>query len=798
MNLLSGKTQRLGIGALRVLIVLTIATAACVGLFLSQTVRDASGTPQDQTIRPSPNRTIPALIGIGVVATGIGAVISIIRVRELVRRIRDIRRATDELARGNLGFRLNSSHRDEVGKLACGVDRLARRFEAVDSQLRTARDELKAGVEARTAEIAAANEELEEEIAERIHAENALLEEKNLLRSLVDIMESMDVGLTIQDTGYNITYQNSFMKRFGGLGKKCYETYEKSPKVCAGCPVQKAFADGQPHRTERTTPAPGGGVLYWDNTAHPIRNAAGEITSCFEVVRNITEQKNMEHERERVIERQGQLNRLQQILLGPGELGTKLRMITDRIVDIFDADFARIWLVRPGDRCYSGCVHAESTDAFHACRDRTRCLWLMAGSGRFKGTDSRKRGRVPFGCYEVGRLAEGDETKLIANEIGADLRIDNHAWAQELGLTSFAAYRLHPPGGETIGILALFSKHPISEEEDALLESIASTAAQVVLKAKAEEELEAAHRRHREASRLAGMAEVATGVLHNVGNVLTSANVTVELLRDKVRDSKVPSLAKAVRLMREHAGDLGTFMTTDEKGSQLPAFLNQLAEFLHKEQAGILEELNALTSNMEHIKTIVAAQQEHATLSVGVTESFAVSEVLEQALHLSETSLSNNRIKLVRIYDLVPDVTGDRHKLLQILINLTRNANAALLESPIADKRLAVRIAMSGDDRLSIDVEDNGIGIPAENMTRIFAQGFTARRDGHGFGLHYSALIARELGGVLTAHSDGPGKGARFTLDIPLCQASPADPSTPNRAAPSVPPCELGTDASTP
>ena len=769
MNLSYRRTQRLGIGALLILIVLAVAATAVV-MHVLQAFPDDPATRQIQPNSPTPIRTILVATGVGAAAAGIGVVLSLILVRALAKPIHVMRRAIYELARGNFGYRLNSPHRDEVGKLACAIDRLARRFAVVDRQLRATRAELQTSSEARSAEI-----------AERKRVENALQEEKNLLRSLVDVMESMDVGVTIQDTEYNITYQNSFMQRnFGGLGRKCYETYEKRPKVCDGCPMQKAFADGQSHRTERITPAPGGGLLYWDNTAHPIRNTAGEIRSCFEVVRNVTERKELEQARERVIERQGRLNRLQQILLGPGELGTKLRMITDRIVDIFDADLARVWLVKPGDRCFSGCIHADSSVTPSACPDRTKCLRLMASSGRFNTIDSRKQGRIPFGHSEIGRLAEGAETKLLTNNLMADPRIDDREWAEELELTSFAAYRLRPPGGETIGVLALYSTHPLSKEEDALLESIGGTVAQVVQKAKTEEELEAVHRRHREASRLAGMAEVATGVLHNVGNVLNSANVTITLLREKVRKSKVSGLAKAVKLIQKGAHDLGTFMTTDEKGRQLPAYLGQLADFLHDEQAVILEELNTLTSNMDHIKAIVAAQQEHATLA-GITESYSVSEVLEQALHMSETCFGEYKLELIRVYDVVPEVTGDRQKLLQILVNLIQNAYAALLESSNVDKRLVVRIAKSGSDRFRINIEDNGIGIPVENMTRIFTHGFTTRRDGHGFGLHYSALAAREQGGNLTAHSDGPGKGARFTLDLPLRQAhdqvNPTDPS---------------------
>ena len=69
---------------------------------------------------------------------------------------------------------------------------------------------------------------------------------------------------------------------------------------------------------------------------------------------------------------------------------------------------------------------------------------------------------------------------------------------------------------------------------------------------------------------------------------------------------------------------------------------------------------------------------------------------------------------------------------------------------------------------MKISYIDNGIGIPADNLTRIFGHGFTTRKEGHGFGLHSGALAAKELGGALTVESDGPGKGATFTLEFPI------------------------------
>ena len=113
----------------------------------------------------------------------------------------------------------------------------------------------------------------------------------------------------------------------------------------------------------------------------------------------------------------------------------------------------------------------------------------------------------------------------------------------------------------------------------------------------------------------------------------------------------------------------------------------------------------------------------------------------------------------------------EKHKVLQILVNLVRNAKYACLDSAQPDKCVTVRLA-AGDGRVRITELDNGVGIPPENLTRIFSHGFTTRQGGHGFGLHGGALAAREMGGSLTVHSDGPGQGATFVLELPQNTAS--------------------------
>ncbi len=319
-------------------------------------------------------------------------------------------------------------------------------------------------------------------------------------------------------------------------------------------------------------------------------------------------------------------------------------------------------------------------------------------------------------------------------------------------------------GGENIYVQVV--KAPLFDAGDQVI-GVQIIFWDVTERKRAEARFEEAQRAMVDASRQAGMAEVASGVLHNVGNVLNSVNVSASLVSDNLQKSKVSGLGKAVALLREHETDLGAFFSTDPRGKQLTVYLARLAECLVGEQTAAMQELHTLKKNIEHIKEIVAMQQNYARV-VGLTEKVKVTDLVEDALRLNSGTLARHEVELAREYEPeLPEVIVERHKVLQILVNLIRNAKYACDESGRCDKRLVVRVT-SGDGCVKISTTDNGIGIPPENLTRIFNHGFTTRKDGHGFGLHSGALAAKEMGGTLVAQSDGPGTGASFTLSLPL------------------------------
>jgi signal transduction histidine kinase len=270
-------------------------------------------------------------------------------------------------------------------------------------------------------------------------------------------------------------------------------------------------------------------------------------------------------------------------------------------------------------------------------------------------------------------------------------------------------------------------------------------------------------------ARQVGMAEIAKNVLHNVGNVLNSVNVSAGLIASRLRESKVRGLAKAVQLLNEHAADLGDFLDRSEQGKVLPSYLNNLVTALAAERASIDMELASLIGSVDHIKEIVATQQSYSGASC-LIESVQIQDLVEDALRMNADSKTSQQISVVKEFADAPPLLLDKHLVLQILINLISNARNAMdgVRDRLHRMTLRTELAESAEGpRLRIRIEDDGEGIAAENLARLFTHGFTTRQRGHGFGLHSCALAAKEMKGTIRAHSDGPGKGATFTLELP-------------------------------
>jgi len=321
-------------------------------------------------------------------------------------------------------------------------------------------------------------------------------------------------------------------------------------------------------------------------------------------------------------------------------------------------------------------------------------------------------------------------------------RLTRHA--VEIGKTDDSDARLNLDRSDEIGTLGT--------EFDRMMQKLAESRAAVV-----------------RAARTAGMSEIATGILHNVGNVLNSVNVSATLVSERVKSSKLGKLRRLADMVEKQGDALGEFIAKDPKGKHVAPYLGEVTRMMELDQSGVIEELEALNTGIEHIRRLVDSQQAFAGNN-DLRERVDLAEALETALALSsQAKHEGTRIHVECEFAELPPVLADRHKLAEILVNLIGNARQAMEAGTTTMPRLVLRTRV--DERLGravIEVEDNGIGIPAENLARVFHHGFTTKADGHGFGLHTAANAATEMHGSLTVRSDGHERGATFVLEIPL------------------------------
>ncbi len=314
--------------------------------------------------------------------------------------------------------------------------------------------------------------------------------------------------------------------------------------------------------------------------------------------------------------------------------------------------------------------------------------------------------------------------------------------AVHVGRTEDTSAKLEMDRDDEIGIL--------SSELDRMMEKLARSRAQLA-----------------ETARAAGMSEIATGVLHNVGNVLNGVNVSANLVARSAGHLNTGDLERMTEILEEHREDLGAFVESDPRGRHLLPFLGELTRSLGEQKGAILAELASLSEGVEHVIDLVRSQQAFAGRA-GPLEPASLAKELDSALNISLQACGGNAgIEVVREYEDVGDIPVDRHRLMEILVNLIQNAKQAMDEADGCDRRLVLRVLRQDGETVRLEVEDSGVGIEEENLTRIFNHGFTTKADGHGFGLHASANAATEIGGRLHARSPGPGRGAVFSLDLP-------------------------------
>lgn len=311
-------------------------------------------------------------------------------------------------------------------------------------------------------------------------------------------------------------------------------------------------------------------------------------------------------------------------------------------------------------------------------------------------------------------------------------------------------------------------RHKASESLEArVAERTRALTTEITERERAQQQLAINNARIAAISHSAGKAEVANSVLHNVGNVLNSVNVSISVIRDQLQKTAMADFPRTVDLLSANVNALPRYLTQDSVGQQVPAFLQLLAGQWQVEQKRLRAETDHLERSVDHIKNIVSRQQSLSG-QVGISDAIDVGELLEEALTIHRDAIDRSGIDVHVENSFEHTWTGDRSKLAQILLNLIVNAEESVALSARSQGTIDVAVRAGPGDVLEISVTDNGLGIPEAVLGKLFQYGFTTKRTGHGFGLHASALSAQEMGGKLRAYSPGANRGATFKLTLPL------------------------------
>ncbi len=606
--------------------------------------------------------------------------------------------------KGDYSARALKQTNDEIGLLIDAFNQMLEQIQKRDMELVERADEL-----------STTNGQLTREITERAKAEERIQQQNEFLHT---VLESLTHPFCVIDANdYTVKMANSAAKRARAAtlsdGITCHMLSHLRDKPCDTvedvCPIEEIKRTGKPVVVEHIHYDGDENPMFVEVHAYPIFGSDGKLSEIIEYSLDITERKRAED----TIKETTSL--LQNIINSSADL-----------IFVKDRDLRMLLC----NEAHARAVGKRPSDMYGKTDIENGWLPELVKGDPAKGI----------------RGFENDDRDALSGKVVHNPNDPANIGA-EIRTFDTIKLPLRNPQGSIIGVLGI--------------------ARDITERKQAEAELRATHEKLLEASRMAGMAEVAADVLHNVGNVLNSINVSTTLITGKVTNSEVANLEKVARIVNEHIDEIGTFLTEHPQGKHIPVYLTEVSKCLHAEQTDIIEKLQVLTDNVQHIKDIISMQQAYAKVSA-VEVQISPARLVEDAIRINSAGLQRHGTRLVREFEELPDVEIDKQRVLQILVNLISNAKYALSDSRKRERLVTVRIRKPNEGRFRIEVADNGVGIPEENLTKIFSHGFTTKEGGHGFGLHGSALAAKELGGSLTVHSGGAEQGATFTLELPF------------------------------
>ncbi|WP_233148506.1 PAS domain S-box protein [Rhodopirellula sp. MGV] len=569
------------------------------------------------------------------------------------------------------------------------------------------------------------DQQVDERTQELVQINQLLRKKTNEAEKLAMVARHTDNAVSITDAQGKIEWSNEGFTRITGysaeeaLGRQildflhCSETKPEIVKT-----MREAFRHGDGCNLELVNRRKNG-ELYWLATeVRPIKTIRGDLNRFIVIDRDISERKNVE--------------------LSLAQAEQQLRSIFDNVPGAFyrrylhrddKSIFMSRWIERITGYPADEFVVSDASESICHIRRRSHLDFIHPED------DARVRKHIETSIQQRGEFSI--EYRIVDKN-------ENIRWVWERG------------------------KCVDNCDEDPLIDG---TVFDITERIEAEQENQKLHQELLDVSRRAGMAEIATGVLHNVGNILNSVNVSASIIRKQLEDSPIDKLERISGLIDEYEGDFFAFVKDEHRGRLVPEYLRRLKDSMQEGRLDMITEFSDLVSNIDHIKAIISVQQSTAKCS-GLVQKLDVHDVFRDAISANKASIQRDKIIInQQIDECVPVFVSDKHRILQILINLIKNAIDSLRESGVPSPTVTVT-ATCTDEWMILSVGDNGVGIPPERLARIFQHGFTTKKTGYGFGLHSSANAAKEIGGVLTGFSDGVGCGATFELKLPSTEAS--------------------------
>ena len=271
----------------------------------------------------------------------------------------------------------------------------------------------------------------------------------------------------------------------------------------------------------------------------------------------------------------------------------------------------------------------------------------------------------------------------------------------------------------------------------------------------------------------AGKLEMSSGILHDIGNAVTAFGSEIAKLQQELQWRELNDLKKLIKLFDGKSEKIDEALGPG-KGKALLKFLHALNGSLNQRQTDISGISTQLYETTRHIQEILNIQRHYVKgKKKGERAPVKLRNIIEDALSIQERTLEKRGITITKDIPLdIPEISGDKTKLIQVVINILKNAGEAFDEVH-DDREKEMSLALSvleNEPMIELLISDNAIGLEPQIGPKLLEKGNTSKNTGTGFGLYNCKQIIETHQGEIDISSEGPNLGAKVRLTFPLME----------------------------